>query len=58
MNQFIKIILIFKRSKKSRNEVLNKSDKYILSDYPISIDQQMTRKTYRILKTNQQQWNH
>ena len=30
-----------------RNELLNKTDKYILSDYPISLERQMIIKTYR-----------
>ena len=30
-----------------RNELLNKTDKYILSDYPISLEHQMIIKTYR-----------
>ena len=30
-----------------RNELLNKTDKYILSDYPISLEQQMKIKLYR-----------
>ena len=36
-----------KRARNIRNELLNKTDKYILSDYPISIEQQMIIKTYR-----------
>ncbi len=30
-----------------RNELLNKTDKYILSDYSISLERQMIIKTYR-----------
>jgi len=30
-----------------RNELLNKTDKYILSDYPITLEKQMIIKTYR-----------
>ncbi len=30
-----------------RNELLNRSDKYILSDYPITLTQQMQVKLYR-----------
>ena len=29
------------------NELLNKTDKYILSDYPITLEKQMIIKTYR-----------
>ena len=36
-----------KRARNIRNEVLNKTDKYILSDYPISLERQMIIKTYR-----------
>ena len=36
-----------KRARNIRNELLNKTDKYILSDYPISLEHQMTIKTYR-----------
>ena len=36
-----------KRARNIRNELLNKTDKYILSDYPISLSQQMIIKTYR-----------
>ena len=35
------------RARHIRNELLNKTDKYILSDYPISLSQQMIIKTYR-----------
>ena len=35
------------RARNIRNELLNKTDKYILSDYPISLSQQMIIKTYR-----------
>ena len=37
----------FKRARNIRNELLNKTDKYILSDYPISLERQMIIKTYR-----------
>ena len=30
-----------------RNELLNKTDKYILSDYPITLEKQMIIKRYR-----------
>ena len=36
-----------KRARNIRNELLNKTDKSILSDYPISLEQQMIIKTYR-----------
>jgi hypothetical protein len=36
-----------KRARKIRNELLNKTDKYILSDYPITLEIQMIIKTYR-----------
>ena len=36
-----------KRYRNIRNELLNKTDKYLLSDYPITLEQQMIIKTYR-----------
>ena len=36
-----------KRARNIRNELLNKTDKYFLIDYPISFEQQMIIKTYR-----------
>ena len=36
-----------KRYRNIRNELLNKTDRYLLPDYPISIAQQMEIKTYR-----------
>ena len=36
-----------KRARNIRNELLNQTDKYILSDYPISVEQQMKIKLYR-----------
>ncbi len=36
-----------KHARKIRNGLLNKTDKYILSDYPISLEHQMIVKTYR-----------
>ena len=36
-----------KRARNIRNEVLNRTDRYILSDYPISLEQQMEIKAYR-----------
>ena len=36
-----------KRARNIRNELLNRTDKYILSDYPITIEQQMQIKIYR-----------
>jgi len=38
---------ILKRIRNIRNELLNKTDKYILSDYPITLEKQMIIKTYR-----------
>ena len=36
-----------KRARNIRNELLNKTDRYILSDYPITLEQQMMIKSYR-----------
>ena len=36
-----------KRARNIRNELLNKTDKYLLSDYPITLHEQMIIKTYR-----------
>ena len=36
-----------KRARNIRNELLNKTDKYILSDYPITLEQQTQIKLYR-----------
>ncbi len=36
-----------KKYRNIRNELLSKTDKYILSDYPISLEHQMIIKTYR-----------
>ena len=36
-----------KRARNIRNELLNKTDKYILSDYPITLEKQMIIKAYR-----------
>jgi hypothetical protein len=36
-----------KRVRKIRNELLNRTDRYVLSDYPISLEQQMEIKEYR-----------
>jgi len=36
-----------KRARNIRNELLNKTDRYILCDYPLSLEQQMIIKTYR-----------
>jgi hypothetical protein len=48
MNDFIVNNAHFlKRSRNIRNELLNKTDKYVLSDYPISLSQQMEIKIYR-----------
>ena len=44
MNDFIVNNAHFlKRARNIRNELLNKTDKYILSDYPISLSQQMDK---------------
>ena len=48
MNDFIVSNAHFlKRARNIRNELLNKTDKYILSDYPITLEKQMIIKTYR-----------
>ena len=48
MNDFIVNNAHFlKRARNIRNELLNRTDKYILSDYPISLSQQIAIKTYR-----------
>ena len=36
-----------KRARNIRNELLNRTDKYLLSDYPISLEQQMKINEYR-----------
>ena len=36
-----------KRARNIRNELLNRTDRYVLSDYPISLEQQMKIKAYR-----------
>ncbi len=36
-----------KRARNIRNELLNKTGKYISSDYPITLEKQMIIKTYR-----------
>ena len=36
-----------KRARNIRNELLNRTDRYFLIDYPISIEQQLIIKTYR-----------
>ena len=36
-----------KRARNIRNELLNRTDRYFLIDYPISLDQQMIIKAYR-----------
>ena len=35
------------RARNIRNEFLNRTDRYLLSDYPITLEQQMIIKTYR-----------
>ena len=39
--------IFLKRARNIRNELLNRTDKYVLSDYPITLEQQMIIKTYR-----------
>ena len=36
-----------KRARNIRNELLNRTDRYFLIDYPIAYEQQMLIKTYR-----------
>ena len=36
-----------KRARNIRNELLNKTDRYFLIDYPIAYEQQIIMKTYR-----------
>ncbi len=36
-----------KRARNIRNELLNKTDKYLSSEYPITLEQQMKIKSYR-----------
>ena len=36
-----------RRARNIRNELLNRTDKYLLSDYPISLEEQMKIKEYR-----------
>ena len=36
-----------KGARNIRNELLNRTDRYLLSDYPITLEQQMMIKTYR-----------
>ena len=36
-----------KRARNIRNELLNRTDRYLLSDYPITLEQQKIIKTYR-----------
>ena len=36
-----------KRARNIRNELLNRTDRYLLSDYPITLEKQMIIKTYR-----------
>ena len=48
MNSFIPNNKHFlKRARNIRNELLNRTDRYVLSDYPISLEQQMEIKAYR-----------
>ncbi len=36
-----------KRARNIRNELLNKTERYVLSDYPITLNEQMKIKLYR-----------
>ena len=36
-----------KRARNIRNELLNRTDKYVLSDYPLTLQEQMQIKDYR-----------
>ena len=48
MNSFIPNNEHFlKRARNIRNELLNRTDRYFLIDYPISVEQQMIIKAYR-----------
>jgi hypothetical protein len=48
MNTFITNNQHFlKRARNIRNELLNRTDRYILNDYPITLEQQMIIKLYR-----------
>ena len=48
MNEYITNNAHFlKRYRNIRNELLNKTDRYFLIDYPIAYEQQMIIKTYR-----------
>ena len=38
---------LLKTIRKIRNQLLKETDKYILSDYPITLEKQMIIKTYR-----------
>ncbi len=38
---------VLKRTRNIRNESLNKTHRYILSDYPITLEKQIIIKTYR-----------
>ncbi len=45
-NNIINNAHFLKRARNIRNELLNKTDKYIFSDYPITLEKQMIIKTY------------
>ena len=47
MNEYYKQRSFFKRYRNIRNELLNKTDRYFLIDYPIEIEKQMIIKKYR-----------
>ncbi len=48
MNSLSQIMNILKRARNIRNELLTRTDRYVLSDYPISLEQQMEIKVYRL----------
>jgi hypothetical protein len=41
------MLIFFIRARNIRNELLNKTDKYFLIDFPIAYEQQMIIKAYR-----------
>ncbi len=48
MNEYITNNELFlRRARNIRNDLLNKTDKYLLSDYPITLEQQIMIKIYR-----------
>ncbi len=47
MSNLSQIMNTLKRARNIRNKLLNRTDIYILSDYPIILEQQMQVKSYR-----------